>query len=71
MIYALRYFFTFTFAIPEKTNDWEPTVCFRKRQLIDGTFASGALMMRMIDGTAHYRLMTEEEDLDFREETSI
>ncbi len=71
MIHALRYYFTFSLMAPEKTYDWEPTVCFRKRQLIDGTFASGALMVRIIDGTAHYRLMTEEEDLDFREETSI
>ncbi len=71
MIHALSYFFTFPSVVPKKTNDWEPTVCFRKRKLIDGTSASGALMLRMIDGTAHYRLMTEEEDLDFREETSI
>jgi len=57
--------------VTKKNKEWEPTVCFRKRQLIDGSFASGALMVRMVDGTAHYRLMTEEEDQDFREETSI
>ena len=71
MISTFKYFLTFPLSITKNTAEWSPSVFFRKRQLVDGTFASGVLMMRMMNGSAIYRAMTQAEEQDFREETSI
>jgi len=71
MFKAIRYFLAWPIAITNKTTDWAPAVFFRKRRLISGEYAAGCLMMRFINGKPSYRAMTEEEERDFREETSI
>jgi len=71
MLNAIAYFFTWSISTANKTTEWSASVFFCKRRLISGEYAAGCLMMRFIDGKPIYRAMTEEEERDFREETSI
>ncbi len=71
MFQAIKYFSVWPVSITRKTTDWSPAIHFRKRRLTNGDYAAGCLMMRFIDGKPIYRAMTEEEEQDFREETSI
>ena len=40
---------------------WEPCYVFFRKRLIDGSYATGALMRRRVGGEWQYRRQTEEE----------
>lgn len=71
MLHAIKYFFVRPSSVSNATTEWSPAVFFRERRLINGDYAAGVLMTRLIDGKSYYRAMTDEEEQDFREETSI
>lgn len=42
-------------------TEWQHYTCFFKKRLLDGTWASGRLMRRKVNGEWQYRKPTDEE----------